>query len=111
MSLPRYPEYKDSGVAWLGEVPGHWAVASLKRGYQVVLGKMLQNDAISPEDELVPYLRAANIKWDGVDISDVKQMWVSPREINQLALSAGDLLISEGGDVGRSAIWNNELQA
>lgn len=26
MSLPRYPEYKDSGVAWLGEVPGHWEV-------------------------------------------------------------------------------------
>ena len=26
MSLPRYPEYKDSGVEWLGEVPGHWEV-------------------------------------------------------------------------------------
>ncbi|MEK6663377.1 MAG: restriction endonuclease subunit S [Pseudomonadota bacterium] len=111
MSFPRYPEYKDSGVAWLGEVPGHWDVAPLKRGYEVALGKMLQNDASSPEDELVPYLRAANIKWDGVDVSDVKQMWVSPREINQLALLAGDLLISEGGDVGRSAIWQNELEA
>ncbi|MFA6903195.1 MAG: restriction endonuclease subunit S [Gallionellaceae bacterium] len=111
MSLPRYPAYKDSGVEWLGEVPGHWTFASLKRGYGVVLGKMLQNDASSPDDELVPYLRAANIKWNGVDISDVKQMWVSPREINQLALSAGDLLISEGGDVGRSAIWQNELEA
>ncbi len=30
MSLPRYPEYKDSGVAWLGEVPGHWEVKRLK---------------------------------------------------------------------------------
>ena len=29
MSLPRYPEYKDSGVAWLGEVPGHWEVSKL----------------------------------------------------------------------------------
>ena len=111
MSFPRYPTCKDSGVAWLGEVPGHWGVAPLKRGYEVVLGKMLQNDASNPEDELVPYLRAANIKWEGVDISDIKQMWVSPREMNQLALSAGDLLISEGGDVGRSAIWQNELDA
>ena len=31
MSLPRYPEYKDSGVEWLGEVPAHWQVAPLKR--------------------------------------------------------------------------------
>ncbi|MBI4742892.1 MAG: restriction endonuclease subunit S [Betaproteobacteria bacterium] len=30
MSLPRYPEYKDSGVEWLGEVPAHWRTASLK---------------------------------------------------------------------------------
>ncbi len=30
MSLPRYPEYKDSGVAWLGEVPGHWDVKRLR---------------------------------------------------------------------------------
>ena len=30
MSLPRYPEYKDSGVEWLGEVPGHWEVKRLK---------------------------------------------------------------------------------
>lgn len=31
MSFPRYPTYKDSGVEWLGEVPGHWEVVPLKR--------------------------------------------------------------------------------
>ncbi len=31
MSLPRYPDYKDSGVPWLGEVPSHWDVAPFKR--------------------------------------------------------------------------------
>lgn len=30
MSFPRYPEYKDSGVEWLGEVPGHWMVTKTK---------------------------------------------------------------------------------
>jgi type I restriction enzyme, S subunit len=30
MSFPRYPKYKDSGVQWLGEVPGHWEVTPLK---------------------------------------------------------------------------------
>lgn len=31
MSLPRYPQYKDSGVEWLGEVPAHWDISPLKR--------------------------------------------------------------------------------
>lgn len=30
MSFPRYPEYKDSGVEWLGEVPAHWRIPKLK---------------------------------------------------------------------------------
>lgn len=111
MSFPRYPEYKDSGVEWLGEVPAHWGVAPLKRGYSVCLGKMLKPDATSPDDEYLPYLRAANIKWAGVDVSDVKSMWFSPWERQQLLLQHGDLLVSEGGDVGRSALWEGELSA
>jgi type I restriction enzyme, S subunit len=109
MSFPRYESYKDSGVEWLGEVPAHWDVAPLKRGFNVRLGKMLQTDSSSPADELLPYLRAANIQWTGVDASDIKRMWFSPNERRQLALLPGDLLISEGGDVGRSALWGGEI--
>lgn len=110
MSFPRYPEYKDSGVAWLGEVPGHWDVAALKRSFQVTLGKMLQPDSTDPDDELLAYLRAANIQWDGVDITDIKKMWLSKRDRVQLRLERGDLLVSEGGDVGRSCMWASELE-
>ncbi|MDI1243923.1 MAG: hypothetical protein PSV24_00795 [Rhodoferax sp.] len=39
MSLPRYPEYKDSGVAWLGDVPGHWDVKRLKRNLTLLTEK------------------------------------------------------------------------
>lgn len=109
MSLPRYLEYKGSRVEWLGEVPRHWSVAPLKRGYEVCLGKMLQTEATSDHDALEPYLRAANIRWGFVDLSDVKSMWITPRDRVQLALQNGDLLVSEGGDVGRSALWRNEL--
>lgn len=109
MSFAKYPAYKDSGVEWLGEVPEHWVVTPLKRGFSVTLGKMLQPDANGPDDELLPYLRAANIQWTGVDVSDIKQMWLSPRDRGQLTLQLGDLLVSEGGDVGRSCIWQNEI--
>lgn len=109
MSFPRYERYKESWVEWLGEVPEHWEVVSLKRRYNVVLGKMLQPEAKTAEEQLLPYLRAANIQWSGVDTSDIKQMWFSPLECESLRLLDGDLLISEGGDVGRAAIWRNEL--
>ena len=45
MTFPAYPEYKDSGVEWLGEVPAHWDVVALKR-----LGQMQSGDFISPAE-------------------------------------------------------------
>lgn len=110
MSAPAYESYKDSGVEWLGKVPSHWEVGPLKREFEVCLGKMLQTEAKGSSDEPLPYLRAANIQWNGVDVSEVKKMWASPQEVEKLQLEAGDLLVSEGGDVGRSTIWLGELK-
>jgi type I restriction enzyme S subunit len=104
-----YPTYKDSGTEWLGEVPAHWDVTLLKRAFKVQLGKMLQTAPTHSQDTLEPYLRAANIFWNGVDLNYVNEMWFSPHEKEQYVLKAGDLLISEGGDVGRSAIWKGEI--
>ena len=109
MSFPAYPHYRDSGVEWLGDVPEHWEVYPLKRHFNVTLGKMLQNEPKSPDDVLRPYLRAANIKWGGADLSEIKSMWFSPAEVDNLTLESGDLLVSEGGDVGRSALWREEI--
>ena len=108
MSFPRYERYKDSSVEWLGEVPEGWKVTFLKRGYDVVLGKMLQPDPKREQDEYLPYLRAANIQPTGVETSDIKRMWFSPAEKDSLRIQSGDLLVSEGGDVGRSAIWESD---
>ncbi len=104
-----YPKYKPSGVEWLGDVPEHWEVTRLKRGFTVKLGKMLQPNPKSNTDRLLPYMRASNIQPSGIDVSDVREMWFSPIETETLRLSSGDLLVSEGGDVGRSAIWSDEL--
>lgn len=70
---------------------------------------MLQVEPKSPTDFEVPYLRAANIQWDLVDVTDVKKMYANQVEFDSLRLLFGDLLVSEGGDVGRSAIWRNEI--
>lgn len=100
---------KESKISWIGETPSHWVIGKVKNYYQVTLGKMLQPEQKKESDMLVSYLRAANIQVSGVDISDVKEMWLSENELKALALEDGDVLVSEGGDVGRCSIWNGEL--
>ncbi len=53
MSLPRYEQYKDSGVEWLGEVPAHWAVVTVKRFATFVYGDALPSET-RDEDGAVP---------------------------------------------------------
>ncbi len=100
---------KDSGIKWLGEIPEHWEVKRLKNVAEVVLGKMLQNDDTG-SDNLKPYLRSFNVQWERVDLSDVKEMWFSENEIQQYRLMKFDIVVSEGGDVGRAAMWLDEIE-
>ncbi len=104
-----YPEYKDSGIEWLGDIPTHWICTQIKYGYDITLGKMLQKNKSSSKDELKPYLKAQNIQPTGIDLNVVDNMWFSTDEKNKLLLKKNDVLISEGGDVGRSAIWQGQL--
>ena len=109
MSFKTYKLYKDSGIAWLGKVPSAWTVTAIKHGFNIKLGKMLQPEQKGDDEKLGPYVRSANIQWQGVDTSDIKLMWFSPGERLELSLRAEDLLVSEGGDVGRACLWRNEL--
>lgn len=104
-----YPVYRKGRHQLLPRMPTHWMTGQIKYAHSVVLGKMLQSDAKSPADRLLPYLRAANVNWGGVELDDVKEMWFSPAERKSLRLEVGDVVISEGGDVGRSAVWQGEL--
>lgn len=103
-----YTQYKESGVEWIGEIPAHWEIRRLKFFSEIVLGKML-----TTEDKgghfLKPYLRAKNLNWLTVDVSDIKRMWFSLRELALYRLEKGDLLVSEGGEVGRTCIWEGQL--
>lgn len=90
-------------------IPTFWREKILKRDFKIVLGKMLQTVQLQDEETEEPYLRSANIQWTGVDLTDIKTMWFSPQEKESLRLQNGDLLVNEGGDVGRCAIWNGEI--
>ncbi len=100
---------RDSGVAWLGAVPAHWDVAPVYARYSVQLGKMLNAEAVKGAYP-ASYLRNTNIQWDRVDLTDVYEMDFDPIERRKFALLPGDLLVCEGGEVGRSALWHGELE-
>lgn len=108
MSFPQYPEYKESGVEWLGAVPAHWTLPPLASRYQIALGKMLDEKRITGE-HLVPYLRNIDVQWDRINVEDLPKMDVGPHEHERYLLRNGDLLVCEGGEVGRAAIWLNDL--
>ena len=101
---------KPSGIEWLGEVPEHWEVQRLKNVANVVLGKMLTTEAKAGDGDFKPYLRSTNVQWIKPDVRDVKEMWVAKAEMAQLRVRKGDLLVSEGGEVGRACMWNDELR-
>lgn len=86
-------------------IPTLWRERILKRDFEIVLGKMLQSDQGREDETEESYLRSANVQWEGVDLSDVKTMWFSSAEKRDLLLREGDLVVNEGGDVGRCAIW------
>ena len=69
---------------------------------------MLQNDPSSEEDELKRYLRAINIGKKGLDLSHVFTMYIRPQEVDRFRLKKGDVLVSEGGDAGRTAIFDSD---
>jgi type I restriction enzyme S subunit len=103
-----YPAYKDSGVEWLGEIPAHWEVAPVYARYEVALGKMLDAKRVTGEFS-GPYLRNVDVQWDMVNTEGLPEMDFAPWERERYSVRSGDLLVCEGGEVGRTAIWRGQI--
>ena len=99
---------KPSGVEWLSDVPDHWEVTALYHKYSQILGKMLDTKKVVG-DHLLPYLRNTDVQWDRINVDDLPTMDISPNEYERYTVRPGDLLVCEGGDVGRSSLWSGDL--
>lgn len=103
-------ELRDSGVKWLGKVPSHWRVSRLSRWFEVTLGKMLDEAKFAGTvGDVLPYVRASNIKAERLDLSDVNSMPFTPSEQAKFSLRAGDLVVVEGGSIGVNAPIQEDL--
>ena len=100
---------KDSEIEWLGEIPAHWEVRKLKFISKIVLGKMLCSSDLGGY-HYKPYLKSKNIGWLNVIADNIDKMWFSNYELNLYKIEEGDLLLSEGGEVGKTCIWKSEIE-
>ena len=86
------------------DLPDCWEWTTFPTVAHVELGKTL--DKVKNTGTYYPYLRSVNVQWGYVDLSDVKEMKFEPEEIERYTIKKNDLLICEGGDVGRCCVWN-----
>ncbi len=108
----KYREPSPPDASELPGLPEGWVWATLSMIGEVRLGRQRSpKRAIGPY--MRPYLRAANVTWDGLDLSDVKSMDFNPSEYEIYQLQQGDILLSEASgsvdEVGKPAVWNNQI--
>jgi type I restriction enzyme, S subunit len=94
-------------------VPASWIAVRLDSIAEVRLGRQ-RSPARAVGDHMRPYLRAANVTWNGLNLSDVKEMDFRPSEQQIYELRAGDILLAEASgsanEVGKPAVWNGEIE-
>ena len=83
-----------------------WSYKKLGEVCESDLGKTLNQS--KDTGELRPYLCAVNILWDKIDFTTLKQTRFKKDELERYSVRKGDLLVCEGGDIGRAAIWNSD---
>jgi type I restriction enzyme, S subunit len=85
-------------------LPSSWAWVNVATAADTRLGKMLDKG----KNKGTPrrYLRNINVRWFDFDLSDVFEMRFEDSEISEFALRSGDVLICEGGEPGRAAVWD-----
>ena len=98
-------KFKDSP---LGPIPQDWEVKRLGEICDVQLGKML--DSAKNQGEECFYLTNKDVQWGRISVSDLRRMRMSEDDRQRFSLRQGDLLVCEGGEVGRCAIWNSEVE-
>lgn len=85
--------------------PAAWARVPLREVAHLVLGKMLDK-AKRTAGTPMPYLRNTNVRWHGFNLDDIYEMPFEPREIERYSAREGDVMICEGGEPGRAAVWH-----
>ena len=85
------------------DIPDSWEWVRLGELFQHNTGKAL--NAANRTGQLKQYITTSNLYWDRFELDNLKEMHFSESEVEKCTVIKGDLLVCEGGDIGRAAIW------
>lgn len=85
-----------------------WTTKPLGELFEIGAGKTMSKTAREGKAK-VPFLRTSNVLWDEIDLSTLDEMAVESTELQHKSLARGDLLVCEGGEIGRAAVWEGSL--
>lgn len=88
------------------EIPDGWEWARLGELFFHNTGKALNGAQCTGIRR--PYITTSNLYWDGFELDSLREMYFTETEIEKCTVRKGDLLVCEGGDIGRAAIWMRE---
>jgi type I restriction enzyme S subunit len=98
-----------STYPWLKGLPAGWPITKISREFKLTLGKTL-NAQTNTGELIAPYVRAGNIQDFGLDLTEIKTVGVTAKELKDLKLLAQDVVVVEGGaGYGRSDIVKTNL--
>ena len=86
------------------DIPSNWAWCNLGLLFNHNTGKAL--NSANSDGKFLTYITTSNVYWDKFELKNLKTMLFTENEIDKFTVTKGDLLVCEGGDIGRSAIWN-----
>jgi len=93
----------------VGSFPAEWKVDRVDSAFQIQQGKQVSAGNRMGENQR-PFLRTKNVFWNRLDLAELDQMHFSDKEETRLELVTGDLLVCEGGAIGRTALWSNQVE-
>ena len=85
-------------------IPNYWKWVQIKEIFIHSAGKALNSS--NTEGKKYPYITTSNVYWNSFVLENLKTMYYKDSEIEKCSATKGDLLVLEGGDIGRAAIWN-----
>ena len=85
-------------------IPNYWKWVQIKEIFIHSAGKALNSS--NTEGKKYPYITTSNVYWNSFVLENLKTMYYKDSEIEKCSATKGDLLVLEGGDIGRVAIWN-----
>lgn len=88
------------------DIPDNWEWTHIGNIFKHNAGKAL--NAKNTKGRKFKYITTSNVYWDHFDLENLREMYYTEDEIEKYSVRKGDLLVLEGGDIGRTAIWDRD---